>query len=140
MKQNAFDETIRLAEEVVSLRSQLSSAENRLRSLLAVKQTSASRSNGAKTSTPLQGRQAVNTTPAGSAAPRVPVTQRVRKFLASGEGESFSTILAAVSKGGSATKFAVRSALQKDREKGTISFDGQLYRLVENGQKKTPGK
>lgn len=61
-----------------------------------------------------------------------PVTQRVKRLLAAGRKLSFGDIHKGVLVRGPATKFAVRSALGKAREKGVIRFADGLYWMTGN--------
>lgn len=65
-----------------------------------------------------------------------PVTHRVRKALASGRKFTFRELLEAVMKEGEVSKFAVRSALGKDRERGNVVFADGKYAMR---TQKTPG-
>lgn len=55
------------------------------------------------------------------------MSQRVKNLLAGGKRMEFGELYEAVSRVGPATKFAVRSALSKGRERGDIGFAGGKY-------------
>ncbi len=85
-----------------------------------------------RTSSPAAAVVGAARTAAASAPPDAPpVTVRVRKALASAgpAGLDFGVLYQRVLRGGPATKFAVKSALNKDRERKTIEFSGNKYRL-----------
>lgn len=60
----------------------------------------------------------------------------MKKILATGRKLSFGELYQGVLRGGPATKFAVRSALGKARQKGTIKFDGEQYFMAPAGGKR----
>jgi hypothetical protein len=107
---NKFDRTIMLASEVATLRARLTTAENELRSLLGEG---------------VQAHEVVEDD--GPQVEDANVTTRVKRLLATGRRMTFGEMFTAVLKGGPATKFAVRSALSKGRERGTIQYDGEVY-------------
>ncbi len=57
------------------------------------------------------------------------MTARVRKILAAGKPLTFGELYALVTKTAPASKFAVKSALGKGRERGEYQFTGDRYGL-----------
>jgi hypothetical protein len=132
MKANSNSETLlRAAERVVLARKELEEAETEFHRLVAEPAQH-------EVVVGIGAPQASPPPPAGDPTNQAPpVTHRVRKLLAQRGALTFGELYDGVLSGGDATKFAVRSALHKDREKGDIAFDGERYSLKD--LKRKPG-
>lgn len=132
-----YQDVLKAGEAVVVARANLAAAEAEFHRLLqysprksGTTSSESSRRNGGKQST---------TSPQRSAAPTSDsVATRVKRVLAAGKKLGFAEILQGVLARGPATKFAVRSALSKAREKGLVKFEDGVY-WMPTPEKKKPG-
>lgn len=108
------------AERVVRARDELRAAEEAFAALADMDSKTTRRvTRGA--------RPAVAERAASAPVSSEPVTHRVRRFLSRGGRHSFADVMKAVQP---AAATAVRSALNLDRDKGTVDFDGETWGVV----------
>lgn len=125
---------IELSSRYLALKTELASVEEELRELVG--EQGCTEVQQAATVEPASGSASEVSAPAAVVAvPEKsvdPVTARVRRLLAGSGPLSFSAIYDGVLRGGRATKYAVRAALQKGRHHGELVFDPEtsLYEMA----------
>lgn len=118
---------LEIAERIVGLRTELAAREAELARLLG---------NGPG---PRRGRPpGTGKTGSDGTHASEPVSIRVRRTLAARGPMEFGELYTTILKTGEATKFAVKSALNKGRERGEIKFSGGRYSLLEKKKATKP--